>query len=81
MNERINSGYRITDSVHLGESEFVLGVRMEAPEQYVTWKCRNGDYYYWDRYFSNLLDAQKNLIQRACDELRLREAPRKEAER
>ena len=25
MEERINIGYRITDSIHIGETEFVIG--------------------------------------------------------
>ena len=36
MSMRINAGYIITDSVHIGESEFVLGVNMNEPSQFVT---------------------------------------------
>ena len=33
MNIRINAGYIITDSVHVGEMEFVLGVHSIAAQQ------------------------------------------------
>ena len=40
MDYRENAGYIITDSCHVGDSEFVLGVHLTAPQQFVTWKCR-----------------------------------------
>ena len=40
MEIRQNEGYAITDSFHLGEEEFVLGVHLKAANQYVTWRCR-----------------------------------------
>ena len=70
MEERTNAGYRITDRIHVGESEFVLGVHMNVGNQFVTWKCRDGSDYFWGRYFSSQLDAQKNLVQRAYEEVR-----------
>ena len=47
MNIRINAGYIITDSIHVGETEFVLGVHSTAPSQFVTWACKNGTDYFW----------------------------------
>ena len=41
MDYRENAGYIITDSCHVGDSEFVLGVHLTAPQQFVTWKCSN----------------------------------------
>ena len=38
MDYRENAGYIITDSCHVGDSEFVLGVHLTAPQQFVTWK-------------------------------------------
>ena len=43
MDYRENAGYIITDSCHVGDSEFVLGVHLTAPQQFVTWKCSNRD--------------------------------------
>ena len=40
MDYRENAGYIITDSCHVGDSEFVLGVHLTAPQQFVTWKYR-----------------------------------------
>ena len=46
MSMRINAGYAIVSSVYIGESEFVLGVHLESPGQFVTWKCSDGKDYY-----------------------------------
>ena len=48
MEIRTNAGYIITDSVHIGESEFVIGISSSAREtQFVTWECKNKDNYFW----------------------------------
>ncbi len=36
MDIRINQGYIITSSIHVGEAEYVLGVNAKAPNQFVT---------------------------------------------
>ena len=66
---RINAGYEIISSVHIGNSEFVLGVNINAPDQFVTWKCSNGNDYCWGHYFGDLFAAEKNLIVRAQEEI------------
>ena len=76
MNVRINQGYIITDSCHVGDSEFVLGVNSTAPQQFVTWKCSNQTDYYWGHYFSDLFAAQKDLVARAQEELQYLEEKR-----
>ena len=53
MSQRMNAGYIITDSVHVGDTEFVL-------------RCSNGNYY-WGHYHSNLFSAQKDLVERAAE--------------
>ncbi|WP_322172935.1 hypothetical protein [Acutalibacter caecimuris] len=65
----MNAGYIITDSVHVGEVEFVLGVHSTAPKQFVTWTCKDGKDYYWGHYHSDLLSATKDLLERATQEL------------
>ena len=50
MDYRENAGYLITDSCHVGDSEFVLGVHLTEPHQFVTWKCTNQTDYYWGHY-------------------------------
>lgn len=62
MNFRKNAGYIITDSIHVGEIEFVLGVHSEAPFQFVTWACKDGKDYYWGHNHSDLMSATKDLI-------------------
>lgn len=76
MDVRINQGYIITDSCHVGDSEFVLGVHSTAPQQFVTWKCSNQTDYYWGHYFSDLFAAQKDLVARAQEELQYLEGKR-----
>ena len=69
MDYRENAGYIITDSCHVGDSEFVLGVHLTAPQQFVTWKCTDRKDYYWGHYFSDLFSAQKDLVARAQGEV------------
>ena len=69
MDYRENAGYLITDSCHVGESEFVLGVHLTEPHQFVTWKCTNQTDYYWGHYFSDLFSAQKDFVARAQEEV------------
>ena len=70
MNLRINEGYIITDSIHIGEYEFVLGVSQHIANDFVTWRCNNGSYYYWGHYHTDLFSAQKDLVERAADKVR-----------
>ena len=63
--QRVNAGYTITDTIHIGATEFVLGEHTIAPSRYVTWECRNGSNYYWGHYMSDRLDAVKDLLDRA----------------
>lgn len=69
MDTRINEGYAITDSIQIGETEFVLGKMDSKIPMYVTWACKSGDNYYWGHYFSDPLDAKKDLLGRAGEEL------------
>lgn len=69
MDERKNAGYLITDSIHVGNMEFVMGRNERAPDRFVTWGCRNGDSYFWGHYFDDLLEAKADLPARANQEL------------
>lgn len=69
MTERRNAGYTITDSIHIGKAEFVIGEHPKAPSPYVTWECSDGDNYFWGHYFPDRRSAEKNLIERAQAEL------------
>jgi len=68
MCKRKNSGYIITDSIHIGNTEFVIGHNPKAPSQYVTWACAREDYYFWGHYMSTRLAAEKDLLDRASKE-------------
>lgn len=73
MGTRINAGYIITDSIHIGKAEFVLGVNSEAPAQFVTWECKDGNNYFWGHYCTTLFAAQKDLCDRAMREIHILE--------
>lgn len=75
---RINSGYVITASVPAGNKEFVLGVHKTAPEQYVTWECRDGDYI-WGHYTDSPLKALRDLCGRILGEVEYLEVKEQEA--
>ena len=59
----------ITDAIHIGDTEFVLGVSMTHPGQFFTWKCRNKTHYDDAQRFSVLADAQKSVVLRAQEEI------------
>lgn len=69
MGERVNEGYVITDSIHIGETEFVFGKLDHKIPMYVTWACKGGDNYYWGHYFRDPLEAKEDLLIRANEEL------------
>ena len=69
MADRVNEGYTITDSIHVGNAEFVIGKSSSAPAMYVTWECKGGDYYFWGHYFTDPLEAKKDFLARAGEEL------------
>ena len=46
MGNRMNAGYLITDSIHIGTTELVLGVSITERSTFVTWACQGSDYYY-----------------------------------
>lgn len=64
MEKRFNQGYEIIQSIEVGNTEFVLGVNVKAPSQYVTWECSNKTDYYWGHYINNQLQAIKDLCER-----------------
>ena len=66
---RRNAGYTITESIRIGNVEFVLGEKQTEPAQYVTWECKDGDNYYWGHYMTDKLAALRDLLDRAGQEL------------
>ena len=88
MEARTNAGYIITDSVHIGNAEFVIGENhTQYGTMYVTWECKDGDSYFWGHYLSNRQAAEADLLDRAGHELefqtqqREKQAKSKERER
>jgi hypothetical protein len=69
----MNAGYIITDSIHIGKAEFVLGENPKAPAPFVTWECKDGDNYFWGHYCTTLFAAQKDLCDRAMREIHILE--------
>ena len=81
INGRTNVGYEITDSVHVQDREFVLAYDQGKSSPYVTWECVNGKDYYFGHYFSNKLNAQRDLINRANEVMLHLEQMRSSADR
>ena len=71
MQERINEGYTITDSVHVLDDEFVIGHHPTAPSPYVVWRVSNSNDYFWGHYFSNRWDALQDLAERIIEMVQL----------
>lgn len=69
MAERKNTGYTITDSIHIGDTEFVIGKSESDPAMFVTWACQGGNYYYWGHYMTDRTAAERDLLARAGQEL------------
>lgn len=63
MEERINIGYRITDSIHIGE-------KPSNSPMFVTWACKNGNDYCWGHYLGSRAGAERDLVKRAAERLR-----------
>lgn len=71
MNVEMNAGYTITDRLTVGNSEFVIGQRDEAPASFVTWKCRKDEKeYFWGHYMNDRLTALEDLCNRALEEIK-----------
>ena len=68
MDQRECAGYIITQSIMVKDSEFVLGEHPKK-DMYVTWRCKDGDNYFWGHYTSNRYEALKDLCQRAEKEI------------
>lgn len=66
---RINQGYMITDSVHIGNTEFVIGEMSNAPAPFVTWECKDNNNYFWGHYLTSRKAAERDLLERAGQEL------------
>lgn len=78
MNKRQNAGYIITDTIHIGATEFVLGEHSEAAAPYVTWESTGNDNYFWGHYFMDRKTAVRDLIERAEKELDFQQKPEKQ---
>ena len=70
---RKNAGYIITESICVGNVEFVLGENAAAPAHFVTWECKGGNNYYWGHYMTNKLTALRDLLDRAGQALSILE--------
>ena len=68
MEQRECAGYIITQSIRVKDEEFVLGEHPKK-DMYVTWRCKDGDNYFWGHYTNNRYDALKDLCQRAEREI------------
>ena len=77
---RTNAGFVITNSIPVGNAEFVLGVNMKNPDNFVTWKCSGGSDYDWGHYTDSLLKATKDLCLRVLEEVQYLEQKQEQAD-
>ena len=83
MEQRINAGYTITDSIHVGGAEFVIGENPAYPAPYVTWEYTPSGGSFWGHYLPNRLAAVRDLLDRAgteADIVEHRQGEHREAE-
>ena len=79
MNMRTNAGYTITESIHIGNTEFVLGESSTDPAQFVTWErtpaneSDRGKNYYWGHYSSDRAGMIEDFSDRAKTEFDLQQ--------
>ena len=73
MNEekRMNGGYEIIESCHIGRTELVIGHNSKAPNSYVCWYCKDGSDYFWGYYCNQLSEARDKLNERYQNECRM----------
>lgn len=82
MEQRINEGYVITDSIHIGNAEFVIGENQtKYGTMYVTWRCKDRDNFFWGHYLSDRQAAERDLLARAEKELDYQIQRKESAER
>lgn len=82
MEQRINEGYVITDSIHIGNAEFVIGENQtKYGTMYVTWRCKDQDNFFWGHYLSDRQAAEKDLLDRAVQELNYQIQKKESAEK
>ena len=72
MDQRECAGYIITQSIMVKDSEFVLGEHPKK-DMYVTWRCKDGDNYFWGHYMNERHQADRDLLERAKTELDLQD--------
>lgn len=64
MNQRTNLDYRILDSLHIGNTEFVIGYNPNVTKKHVVWECIN-DKYYFGHFFKSRIAAEDDFLKRA----------------
>lgn len=69
MGIRVNEGYRILEAVRIDTSLEVVMGQLETSHgmHYVTWRCTNGNNYYYGHYFSNYDECRRDLFKRVLE--------------
>ena len=80
MDFKKNVGYIIVNEFTVGETRIVLGVHENLPNRFVTWECKDDDYF-WGHYFSDILAAEKDFLMRGLEKVKFYEQINKERKR
>jgi|GEM_PF-1521447 len=69
MEQRINQGYEIIDSLKVNNTEFVIGEHPTAPDRYVTWECKDGNDYNHGHYMNDYDNVRHDFYKRIENEI------------
>lgn len=62
--KRINMGYQIIDSIHIGKTEFVIGYNHKKDSPYAIWETLNGNDFHLGQYAKNRSQAEHIFLKR-----------------
>lgn len=62
--------YIITDTIRINDKHFVLGVHLQKANTFATWRRTLGGAYCEQQDFTDLLSAEKSLVERASEEIK-----------
>lgn len=67
MEQKVNHGYVITDTIRIAGNSYVLGCHPTAPASFVTWAADATGGYTYGHYFTTEDAARLDLFKRALD--------------
>lgn len=69
MDIRFANGSVVLDSIHIGDTEFVLCFSLHPPTRFITAESKDGKSFVAEEYYTDQFAAQKNLCHRAMNKV------------